>query len=448
MNRAFVVSSVVWGALGLLADSASGQTGCPGGSCDDASLAPVVSSASAGDAISALQATPSGSNDLWYSSAWDGSQGQNGSTSEAVLPGSAAGKGGMNWGGDCSCNNGSCGGSVDGASCGGACGGSCTECRRSRAMARLLHPSGCGCNQCRGCLMGLELFGEYLYLRPRDAEVPYAVPIDGPIAPVQGNGIPIGDTRVTDMDYRSGFRVGLNAVTTQCGRVTGQWTHYESRDTDQFAVTTPDVIRSLVTHPLGDNVASDGLQTSAQYDIDFDLIDLGMQTAIRRCPCWAADFFWGVRYGQLNQEFGSDIDVNGGTSVNTDIAFNGTGPRVGLMGQRNLGWGSLYSFGRGEASFLLGNFNAKYVEQDQFAGVLANTGIDTGRIVPELEMELGLGCGTPGGRFQLRCGYLVSAWLNAVTTSDFINGVRQNNPNGLNDGITFDGLVIRTEARF
>jgi hypothetical protein len=296
--------------------------------------------------------------------------------------------------------------------------------------------------------MGFEFFGEFLYLRPRNAEVAYAVPIDGPVAPVLGNGIQIGETRVLDQNHRAGFRVGVNAVSTICGRLTGQWAHFESHDTDQFAVGTPDLIRSLVTHPLGDNVASDGLQTNGSNNVDFDLVDMALQTALIRSECWAADVIWGVRYGQLGQDFASAIAVNGSTTVATQVDFNGFGPRLGLIGQRNLGLGTLYTFGRSEASFMVGKSEADYLQQDDFAGTVVNTGWEAGRIVPQLEMELGLGFGTKTGRFQVRSGYLVSAWFNTVTTSEFINAVQQNNPDDLGEGMTFDGWNVRCELRF
>ncbi len=57
---------------------------------------------------------------------------------------------------------------------------------------------GCGASR---CAQRVRLYSEYLYLRGRNVEVPYAVPIDGAIAPVLGNGIQIGPTALADMDY-------------------------------------------------------------------------------------------------------------------------------------------------------------------------------------------------------------------------------------------------------
>ncbi len=323
-----------------------------------------------------------------------------------------------------------------GSSCGGCCDSGCCD-------------SGCGDSSCcGGRYAGIEVFGEYLYLRPRDAEVAYAVPVDGPVAPVLDNGIQVGRTAVVDIGQQAAFRVGIGTVNTACGRVIGAWTHFDSSESDSINTTTPNLIRSLVTHPLGNNVAVDGLSANAQYDIDFDLVDLAAQTPILRAPCWALDALWGVRYGQLDQTFSSTLQFNGNTNVSTAINFNGVGPRVGLLGQRTIGRRGMYLLGRGEASFLVGTFDAAYQQRSDFAGVLVDTSWEAGRIMPQLEMELGFGFGSRTGRFQLRAGYLVSAWYNAVTTDEYIHSVQINDPRDLGNGLTFDGLVVRSELRF
>ena len=51
------------------------------------------------------------------------------------------------------------------------------------------------------------VFGEFLYLRPRNAEVAYAMPVDSLIT-----GTQIGPTAIVDPGYHPGFRVGGNGV--------------------------------------------------------------------------------------------------------------------------------------------------------------------------------------------------------------------------------------------
>lgn len=349
----------------------------------------------------------------------------------------------------------SCGGNCSGGSCGlgdwdagnsNWCGTCDSEC-----------DSGCGaCGDCGGscfpdcggCYSGIELFGEYLHLRSSDAEVAYAVPVDGPLAQVLGNGIQAGQTAVVDPGRQGGFRIGMSAVNTACGRVIGQWTHFESSEEDSVTTAAPDVVRSLVTHPLGNNVATDGRTANANYDIDFDLVDLAAETPWVRNPCWAWDLLWGVRYGQLSQNFSSTVSLNGNTNVATDIDFNGVGPRLGLLGQKTIGRRGFYLLGRGEASFLVGTFDAAYQQRSDFGGLLVDTSWQAGRIMPQLEMELGVGFASPAGRFQMRAGYLVSSWYNAVTTDEYIHAVQLNDPRDLGNGMVFDGLVVRGEVRF
>ena len=328
------------------------------------------------------------------------------------------------------------------------------------AMAEWGNACGCGNDGCGACfpcpppavrqrrMKRFDVFGEFLYLRPRNAEVAYAVPIDGPIAPVNGNGIQIGPTAVVDPDYQSAYRFGFNLVGCGCSSITAQWAQFESSSEDSVNIGVPDVIRSLVTHPLGVNAASDGLQSSAQLDIDFDLIDLIIRTPWKRCQQWHTDLLYGVRYGNLRQGFFSSIDVNGSTDVFTEVDFHGVGPQIGINSIHQIGCSGLHLYSRGDASFLVGSFDASYLQQDAFAGEVVNTSWESGRIVPLLEMELGFGYATCGGRFHLRGGYAVNAWFNAVRTDEYIHAVQVNNPDGLGSGITFDGVVVRGEFRF
>ena len=317
--------------------------------------------------------------------------------------------------------------------------------------------SGCGsmlddcCGDCGGCGNGksrIDVYGEYLYLRSRNTEVAYAVPIDGPVAPVNGNGVQIGRTGVVDQDYDSGYRIGFKIYGGECNGLSAQWTNFQSNMRDAINIGAPDVIRSLVTHPLGTNAASDGLQATADYDIDFDTIDLAFRLPWRKCGGWCTEVIWGVRYGDLNQEFLSTIDVNGSTNVQTDVDFYGLGPQVGLAAQRRIGRMGVYAYSQGLASFLVGKAEATFQQSDTFAGTVAQTSWDSGRIVPQLDYELGIGFMTPSGRARLQAGYVVSAWFNAVRTDEYINAVQANNPDGLGDGLSFDGLVVRGEIRF
>lgn len=303
---------------------------------------------------------------------------------------------------------------------------------------------GCGASSCS---QRVRLYGEYLYLRPRNAEVPYAVPIDGAIAPVLGNGIQIGPTALVDTDYESGFRAGFSLALNDGAQIGARFTNFESRTSDQAFIQPPDVLRSLVTHPLGNNVAADSLRASARYDIDFELVDVTYQAHWKCTERMTLDYVLGIRYGELGQEFRSQFDTNGTTFVGTNVDFDGAGPRIGLDFQRTVGQMGLFLYSRGDANFLAGKSRARYNQSDAFAGTVVDTGWESGRIVSQLDFELGFGW-SDGKAIHFSTGYLISSWFNAVRTDEFIQSVQANQFGGLGDGITFDGLVVHGELRF
>ena len=95
--------------------------------------------------------------------------------------------------------------------------------------------NGCGQPGCTQCACSSEcwnhcvaVFGEFLYLRPRNAEVAYGVPIG------LDSVAPMGRLGVVDQDYNPGFRFGASYVLDGCSSVTTQFTYFETDRTDQF----------------------------------------------------------------------------------------------------------------------------------------------------------------------------------------------------------------------
>ncbi|MBN1908365.1 MAG: hypothetical protein JW818_01375 [Pirellulales bacterium] len=64
-----------------------------------------------------------------------------------------------------------------------------------------------------------------------------------------------------------------------------------------------------------------------------------------------------------------------------------------------------------------------------------------------LDVELGMGWSSPGGRLRASPGYMFSGWFNTVITDEFIDSVRANNSVDAGDSFSFDGLVDRGEVR-
>lgn len=292
------------------------------------------------------------------------------------------------------------------------------------------------------------IFGEFLLLRPRNLEVAYAVPINGPIAPVLGNAIQIGATGIVDPDYSPGFRAGFVVALDDCSSVVATYSQLDTNTSNSISIDAPDVVRSLVTHPLDTNAATDVLQASAQYDVDFKIADVDFRALWWNGERHAINYLAGVRYAHLDQTFGSQFTDNGTTTVDTDINFDGAGIRVGLDGERHARNGGWLVYGRSMASFLAGQFQAQYSQFNNLQQTVVSTSWEAGRLVPILDMELGVGWTSPMGGFRLTAGYLVSAWFNAVKTDDYIHAVQTNNFIDLHHPFSYDGLTARAEFRF
>ncbi len=95
----------------------------------------------------------------------------------------------------------------------------CVNCGDGGAISatRAVRVSNCWCH----CV---SVWGEYLYLRPRNAEVAYGVPIDGAIIPPPVNPIQVGRIGMVDPDYSSGIRFGVSYVLDGCSSITAQYT--------------------------------------------------------------------------------------------------------------------------------------------------------------------------------------------------------------------------------
>lgn len=312
------------------------------------------------------------------------------------------------------------------------------------------HDGLCATRYCDSCCPSFwehrtKVFGEFLLLAPRDVDVRYATPVDG----LGAAAVPIGRSAVADLDHDPGFRVGGSLALDSQSSLSAGFTHYES-DTSH-SVTLPGgagFLRADLVHPNTDNVAADSLSASSRYDIDFDLVDIDYRGLL----CGGCDHYLnyviGFRYGRLDQDLRANYIITGDTTVDTEINFDGFGPRLGLEGEQYIGRGFLV-YGKGFASFLGGEFRADYSQNNVFAGNQARAGFDDDRIVSLLQLELGLGWQSKCGRFRASAGYHVASWFNTVTTPEFIDAVQNNDINDGEDQIlTFDGLATRVEYRF
>lgn len=300
-------------------------------------------------------------------------------------------------------------------------------------------------------------YGEYLYLRARDVEVPYAVESNLSIPSYRNPPIQTSPIALVDQDYSSGFRAGLALVLDDRTELAATYTWFESSADHQIARAPGQSILQIlpmVTHPSTATGITGTIEAAATADIDFDLIDLDLRRVLAR-SC-QADLFGtvGVRYGRLEQGFESRFfdsqpvqPLDAG--VMTSIDFEGIGLKLGLDGDYYATRLPVMGYMKGAISLLAGEFNAHY---QQFAVAQpapeVNTSWTAGRIVPTFDLEVGAGLYSPKGHFRATAGYAYSVWTNMVKTDEWIDGVQHNAFQNMNGAITFDGLVLRVEGRF
>jgi hypothetical protein len=279
--------------------------------------------------------------------------------------------------------------------------------------------------------------------------VPYAIPIDGPIgAPGANIPIPVGRAGVADPDYQSGFRAGVSFALDGCRSVTARFSQLESSTEDRVSTTAQQVVRPLVAHPASTNASSDFLQALANYDIDFDLIDVEFRQLLHAGPNYAVNYSIGGRYAKLNQDLQTTFSDNGVAIVDTNVGFDGGGLRLGLDTERYAMARCWHVYARGAASFVAGQFRTRYFQGDSFDPVVADTAWEAGRVVTILDIEAGLGWRSPNGHLRINAGYLFSSWLNTVTTDEFIRSVQTGTLVSSDDSLSFDGLTAGAELRF
>ncbi|MEX0818151.1 MAG: Lpg1974 family pore-forming outer membrane protein [Pirellulaceae bacterium] len=296
-----------------------------------------------------------------------------------------------------------------------------------------------------------EVYGEFLYLRARDAEVAYAVLSNGPnnaAIPVDPR-IEVGPVGVLDMDYQPSFRAGFARHIDDCTRISAEYTMFESGTTDQvLRGANPQFgIHGLVLHPSTNNAAQTFVQADGQYDISMDIIDVEIRRLFYNDADLRLGWTLGVRGVQQEQQMRVDFSGQPVETVTTDVDFYGLGLKFGFDSEMCLGnqWLAYANFG---GSLVPGEFSADFTQVTAGANPAVDTSWKAGRIVTIWDLELGVSRISRCRNYRFNAGYMFSAWTNTIQTDQWIEGVHTNNFIGMDSTMTFDGLVARVEARF
>lgn len=331
---------------------------------------------------------------------------------------------------------------------GNDCDGFCMDCDSCPSDPCLSGRCG-SCPTCCGVAAHRTyMYGELLYLRARNAEVAYAVPADGPIGGGQPAPVQIGRLGIVEPDYDLGFRIGVNVALDTVSSLDLRFMNFESSSFDSIVAAPTDILRSLVTHPSTLTAADDALAGSGELDIDFQTLDLSYRHVAKCSDIHSINYVLGARYGRLEQRFAAQFEKNGTEFVRSDVDFEGGGLRLGFDAARYSCRNQLHVYANGYANILAGRFRNHYFQGDSFDPEVVNVVWESGRFVPILDLECGVGWTSCDGCLRLSAGYLVSSWFNAVATRDVIDSVQRNDYRNLSETITFDGLQARFEYRF
>jgi hypothetical protein len=287
------------------------------------------------------------------------------------------------------------------------------------------------------------LFGEALFLKPRGgSDVASAIPQNG-IGP---GAVPAGKVGSNSPTYSPGFRVGGTLRLDRVSSLYAAYTYYQAESNGSTFANPPLVVHSLVTLPQTGTAASDGLAAFSRYNIRFQFADADYRRLIAGGGNWFVNYAVGARYANLQQLFRqAQVNGPGMTGVTSNIGMDAAGGRVGLMGARKGVNCGFFFYGNAFADILVGNFRGSYLQANNLAGVQGANTWQSFRPVPILEYELGAGWVSPNGAWRFSAGYYYAAWFNAVTSSNYIQAVQNNNFVGVGNAITFDGLVLRAQ---
>jgi len=299
-----------------------------------------------------------------------------------------------------------------------------------------------------------RIFGEYLWLQPGEAATTsFALPINGAIVPPPDPPIPVGPLAMTDPDFAGAYRLGFGFQTGP----QSDWAvsvFYLDNTTSSNVSVSPGgipVLHSLVVHPSTVAADAEFLDASATSQLVMQVADLEYRSYIwgNTCSPQTLNYLVGGRYALIEQDF-SAVFSNTTTieTVTTAIDFQGGGIRVGLEGEREGPRFGFTVYGKGYASLLAGQFSSTYSQQDNFSGIVANTSWKDGRVVPVLDLEVGIGWKSAREKLLLSAGYQFSAWYNVVSNEEFIGAVQSSQFGDVSDTLILNGPVGRAEYRF
>lgn len=290
-------------------------------------------------------------------------------------------------------------------------------------------------------------FGQFLLLRPGNVDHIFSIEQND----VVPTAFPTGPVGRLNVDEEAGFRVGFSWAASDCTSLVASFTRFESGTNDTIARSGTNVLNSQIIHPSTLTTGTSSLQSTADYALDFRLIDVAYRHIWKTSDIYAINWIAGVRYGNLEQDLLTQQEISVATGLVTnevDMDFNGFGSMIGVDAERRSPNSGMLIYGKALSSFLAGDWTGSYRQVNQFTGGVVGNDYEDFRVTPVLELEVGLGWQSECGKWRGTLGYLTSAWYDAVSTRQYVDAVRSTDYTSVGDTITFSGLTAHFERRF
>lgn len=322
-------------------------------------------------------------------------------------------------------------------------------------MSTITGQPGVNCGECAPAAprtLRFGVFGEYLYLRPgNSATTDFAAPINGGIVPPDEPIIPVGPISTVNPDFDSGFRAGFWWQRTCESQLGATYTHFETSAEEATSIDPANnvVLLALPVHPA--TVAADFFFTdaAAQYDVQYKTIDLDYRHLLCSDCIYRVNYVAGVRWLRYEDSLGAQYTSP--TRIENVLAtndFDGFGLRGGFEGEWGGQQGGIFGYGKAIGGAVAGRMSSTYQQTNNFEGLVVSTSREDDRIVPTIEVEVGVGWRSRNQRWRLSAGYNITAVFNVASANSLVNSVQTARYNDNQDTFTLDGLVARLEFAF
>lgn len=272
------------------------------------------------------------------------------------------------------------------------------------------------------------------WLRPNTNNLEFASVDSGTTASANNSSNTVftanGESVDPNYDFGYGFELGMQ-IPGSTDDVTVNWQQLDKDSSDTASV--PGVNSTIVLPDLNDVSNAKGTA-----DFDYDAVNAEFGHTIYAGP-WAVRPFAGLQYARIKSDldtFGTGqsssivTNTNVADSVDEDSDFHGIGPRVGVDGKYNLGYG-FGVVGEAAAELLVGTadttLDSVNVQSTSARGGSSNTFTDTTgvsvapdqehTVVPGLEMKAGLSYDqviNPSLCLGIEAGYYVADYVHAI----------------------------------